>query len=233
MNRSQSRAGRSWGHVREHVLASAAVQVLNGEPPALKASTQAHLEHCAHCAARLEALRAVLAGERQDGIEAADAAFPETRLRAQRRAILDRLARARAGARVLAFPINGSLPTLWTVRRDRPAMRWLAAAASVGLLVGLGAGQVVSFAPQFRFRPGVTQTARALKPTLWLHSGAAAVTPAATSGIVTPAIEQLSPGDEEAFLSEMETALNSRRIKALRALDDLTPRSNDTPRRRK
>jgi hypothetical protein len=230
MNRSQPRAGRSWGHVREHVLAGAALQVLNGETPALKASTQAHLASCAACAARLEELRAVLAGERQDGLEAADAVFPETRLRAQRRTILERLDRARASARVLAFPTTGRS---WTVRRDRPAMRWLAAAASVGLLIGLGAGQVVSLAPQLRFRPAVTQTARALKPSLWLHSGAATISPVVTTAPGVPQIEQLAPADEETFLSEMETALNTRRIKELRALDDLTPRAPDTPRRRK
>jgi hypothetical protein len=232
MNRSHPQVGRSWVHVREHVLASAALHVLNGEAPALKASTQAHLESCAQCAARLEALRTVLAGERQDGTEAADAAFPDTRLRAQRFSILERLDRVRANARVLAFPTTAAWPRSW--RRDRPAMRWLAAAASVGLLVGLGAGQIVSLAPQLGFRPGVTQTAaRALKPALWLHSATTTISPVTNSSIGTPQIEQLEPGDEEAFLSEMETALNTRRIKALRALDDLTPRANDAPRRRK
>ena len=44
-------------HVREHVLANAAMQLMNGESPALTPSVQTHLERCDRCAARLDELR--------------------------------------------------------------------------------------------------------------------------------------------------------------------------------
>jgi hypothetical protein len=218
MNGNTTREGSQRGHVQEHVLAGAALQLLNGEAPALKASAQNHLAACDQCAARLEELSAVLAGERQDVADAADAVFTDGDLQAQQASILARLERERAAARVLAFPAR----TSWMVRRDRPATRWLAAAAAAGLLVGLGAGQVVFTGHQLRFQ-APTLTTRDWTPTRWLGgSGAVNAAPAHH-------IERLSPAAEEAFLSDMESALNSRRIQALRALDDLTPRSHDTP----
>jgi hypothetical protein len=205
-------------HVREHVLANAAVQLMNGEPPALKPSVQAHLERCDQCAARLEELRTIMSTERDDAMAAADAAFPESRLRAQRTSILARLEQARAGSRVLDFP---SLPAArsWMTRRDRPAMRWLAGAAAAGLLVGLGAGQAVFTGHQLRFHSTASSTAPGnWAPARWINTGTAE----------TPHIERLSGASEEAFLSDMELVLNKRRNAALRALDEsLAPTAKD------
>jgi hypothetical protein len=233
MNGTQTRAVRPWGHVREHVLAGAALQLLNGEDPSFDAATQRHLTHCERCVARLEALRGVLAGERQGGMDAADAAFPESRLDAQRASILDRLARDRAKARVLAFPTTGS----WMSRRDRPAMRWLAAAAAAGLLIGLGAGQIVFTGQRLHinstFGKARTFATRDWTPVLWHSAPGKRQAQPAGADRDEPRVERLSPAAEEAFLSEVEFALNNRRVAALRALDDLTPRAHDTPRRRK
>jgi hypothetical protein len=206
--------GSQRGHVREDLLAGAALQLLNGESPALKASAQEHLARCARCTARLEELRGELAGERQDGAEAADAVFSDERLRAQRLAILRRLERDRARARVLAFPAAGP----WLARRDRPAMRWLAGAAAAGLLVGLIGGQLMFAGHSFRLRP--SSEATRWTAASWLDR---------PSGGETPGIERLSPAAEEAFLSDIELAVSSRRIAALQALDDLTPRTSERP----
>jgi len=204
-------------HLREPLLASAALQTLNGEGPFLEASSQAHLAGCARCTARLDALRAAMADQRDTIVEAADAAFSDTRLRAQRTSILDRLARDRASARVLRFPAADTWAARGWIRRDRPAMRWLAGAAAAGLLVGLGAGQIVFTGRQLHLIPSAS-SARAWTPSRWLGQ-ATATMPDATM------IERVSPAAEEQFLSEMELAINRRRNAALRALStDLAPR---------
>ena len=206
-------------HVREHVLADAAIQLMNGESPSLSPSVQAHLERCDRCAARLEQLRTVMSTEREDAMAAADAAFPESRLRTQRSSILARLEQARAGSRVLDFPTVPETRT-WMARRDRPAMRWLAGAAAAGLLVGLGAGQAVFTGHQLRFHSPAAPTAanNSWTPARWINTG----TPD------TPHIERVAGASEEAFLSDMELVLNKRRNAALRALDEsLAPNAKD------
>jgi hypothetical protein len=206
-------------HVREHVLADAAIQLMNGEVPAFGKSVQSHLEHCDRCAARLEELRAIMATEREDAIATADAAFPESRLRVQRSSILSRLAEARAGSRVLAFPTLPSTRT-WMARRDRPAMRWLAGAAAAGLLIGLGAGQALFTGHKLRFHSttAAPTTAGNWTPPRWINTGSTE----------TPHIERVTGASEEAFLSDMELVLNKRRNAAMRALDEsLAPNGKD------
>ena len=110
--------------------------------------------------------------EREDAMAAADAAFPESRLRAQRSSILARLEQARAGSRVLDFPTVPATRT-WMARRDRPAMRWLAGAAAAGLLVGLGAGQAVFTGHQLRFHSPAAPAAAndTWTPARWISTG--------------------------------------------------------------
>lgn len=214
-SRSDRKRAPLWGHLREQHLAAAALHLLNGEAPALKVSAEAHLHRCERCAARLEELREVLAGERNAAVEAADAVFSDDRLATQRRGILGRLERRQRGARVLPFPVIAEEPAS---RRDRPAMRWLAAAAAAGLFVGLAASPIV-FPDVKRFPRTSLGAARQAPPAdkWWLPSvaGTKASKPAIT-------LET-----DELFLSDMETALNKRRIPALRALDDLTPRTHE------
>jgi hypothetical protein len=206
-------------HVREHVLADAAMHLTNGDSTALSPSVRSHLERCDRCAARLDELRAIMSTEREDAMAAADAAFPESKLRAQRSSILARLEQARAGSRVLDFPTVAATRS-WMTRRDRPAMRWLAGAAAAGLLVGLGAGQAAFTGHQLRFHSPAAAPAVAgpWTPARWISSSAAD----------TPHIERLTPASEEAFLSDMELVLNKRRNAALRALDEsLAPNAKD------
>lgn len=202
----------AWAHLREHQLAGAALQLLNGEAPTLKSSAQTHLLQCERCAARLEELREVLAGERHAAVDAADALFSEERLTAQRQSILGRLERRQKSARVLHFP-----PVAAPVnRRDRPAMRWIAAAAAAGLFVGLAASPVVF--PDVQRFPRTATASRQWPSGLkwWMPSVSA-----------RPGQSRITPETDELFLSEMESALNKRRIAPLKALDDLTPRTHD------
>jgi hypothetical protein len=224
MNGISTQDGNQRKHVREHVLANAAIQMMNGESPELTPSAQAHLERCDRCAARLGELRDLMSAEREDAIAAADAAFPESRLRTQRVSILQRLEQARAGSRVLHFPTFPATRT-WMARRDRPAMRWLAGAAAAGLLVGLGAGQAAFTGHQLRFHSSNAPAASAAsKPSGWL----------APTGADTPRIERMTPVSEEVFLSDMELVLNKRRNAAIRALDEqLAPNDKERQRRKK
>jgi hypothetical protein len=216
--------GNQRKHVREHVLANAAIQLMNGDSPELTPSAQAHLERCDACAARLDELRDIMSTEREDAIAAADAAFPEERLRAQRTSILARLEQARAGSRVLHFPTVAATRT-WMAGRNRPAMRWLAGAAAAGLLVGLGAGQAAFTGHQLRFHNSATPSTSAN----WTPASWRSATPADA-----PHIERLTPASEEAFLSDMELVLNKRRNAVQRALDEqLAPNDKDRRSRRK
>lgn len=224
MNGTSTQDGNQRKHVREHVLADAAIKLMNGELPALTPSVQTHLERCDRCAARLDELRAIMSTEREDAVAAADAAFPESRLRAQRTSILARLEQARAGSRVLHFPTFPATRT-WMTRRDRPAMRWLAGAAAAGLLVGLGAGQAAFTGHQLRFHSTAAPAPSAgSTPSRWVESGSADA----------PRIERLSPVSEEIFLSDMELVLNKRRNAVQRALDEqLAPNDKERRRRKK
>jgi hypothetical protein len=224
MNGISTQDGNQRKHVREHVLANAAIQMMNGESPELTPSAKAHLERCDRCAARLGELRDLMSAEREDAMAVADAAFPESRLRTQRASILERLEQARAGSRVLHFPTFPATRT-WMARPDRPAMRWLAGAAAAGLLVGLGAGQAAFTGHQLRFHAPAAPTASgATTQPRWISSGSADPTQ----------IERISPAAEEVFLSDMELVLNKRRNAALRALDEqLAPNDKDRRQRRK
>jgi hypothetical protein len=224
MNGTNTQDGNQRKHVREHVLADAAIQLMNGESPMLTPSVQTHLERCDRCAARLDELRAIMSTEREDAVADADAAFPESRLRAQRTSILARLEQARAGSRVLHFPTFPATRS-WMTRRDRPAMRWLAGAAAAGLLIGLGAGQAAFTGHQLRFHSTATPAASGSSaPARWISSGATDA----------PHIERLTPASEEVFLSDMELVLNKRRNAVQRALDEqLAPNDKERRRRKK
>ncbi len=220
---SSTQDGNQRKHVREHVLANAAIQLMNGESPDLTPSAQAHLEHCDLCAARLGELRDIMSTEREDAVAAADAAFPESRLREQRVSILARLEQARAGSRVLHFPRSRPPARGWrsptvprcagSPARPRPAC-WSAWARVRPRLPGIRS--VSTRPPPPRPRP----TGRLAR---WRSAGPADA----------PQIERLPPASEEAFLSDMELVLNKRKNAAMRAMDEqLAPNDKDRRDRR-
>jgi anti-sigma factor RsiW len=205
-------------HLPDYALAGAALQLQNGDAPLLSPAAQTHLASCARCAARFDDLRATLGAHRDAAADAADAHFPQTTLDAQRDAILSRLAKRHAGARVLMFPTAAiHLP-----RSDRPAMRWVAGAVAAGLLVGVLTGQTLYIRDMLVSRVSQSAQAHVLRRQPLPH-----VT--AESGPDAPIDER-----DENFLAELESALaRSRGNPALRALDDMTPRApGSQPRRR-
>ena len=164
----------------------------------------AHLDLCVACQDRYVALVAFLSRQRGDALDAADAVFPPERLEAQKAHILRRLANLGRPVRVLHFP----LPPRVAPAVHRVGRQWVAMAAAAGLIIGLGAGLTVNMHPfgaDFARRGPAIQTA---------------------SQRPNPAGRTVQePGlSDEAFLSELESALLSPRVEELQALDALTPR---------
>jgi hypothetical protein len=139
----------------------------------------------------------------------ADAEFTETRLDRQYASIMRRLAQHGRPARVLAFP--GSVRPPLASRHG--ARRWVAAAAVVGLLVGMAAGRFIDDNP--------------LKRQLARSSVRAPVSPIAQPGSELPldaGETNETKGSDEAFLVELDVAAATPRIEPLLALDAMTPR---------
>jgi hypothetical protein len=190
-----------------------------------------HLEVCARCRRHRTVLARVVEGAGALA-EEADAAFPPERLSAQRARIARRLAalarqqedrtsRQAVGAgsqaapqsqpaRVLPFPVRETV-----VRRPARPVRWAAAAAAAGLIVGLVAGR--GFDRRLASGPSSVGST---------PSAALRATPAAEprpEGVVgAPALADLLAG--EPLLVEIEAALASPRVAELQAIDALTPR---------
>jgi hypothetical protein len=168
-------------------------------------------------------LRAALDEARPDFEALADASGTAERFAAQRAGILDRLAQAPAGTRVLAFPPRTGTPA---GRAPRPSTRWLTAAAAAGLLLGLGAGQLRSVL--LPSSPAIAGRAH------WPASLPAPAVPRLADGGARVEAAVLADGEilEEQFLREMEVTLNDRGVPELRALDALTPRATPVSTRR-
>lgn len=164
----------------------------------------AHLDLCVACQDRYVALVAFLSRQRGDALDAADAAFTPERLAAQKDHILRRLGNLARPVRVLPFP----LPPRVAPAVHRVGRQWVAMAAAAGLIIGLAAGLTVNMHPfgaDFAQRNPATQTV-SQRPN------------AANRAAQDPA------QSDEAFLSELESALVSPRVEELQALDALTPR---------
>lgn len=186
-----------------------AVCLPDAEPAEWRERRAAHLGSCPHCHERLARTSEFLEQLRTAATEAADAAFPPELLALQRQRIARRLERAGTHlgpARVLRFPAM----FCGTGRHDA-RRRWIAAAALAGLVAGLVVGRLVyPMLPAGIDAVSIVRSAR---------STAGAPQP----GSAAPASASSRHVADEAFLMELEAALNERRIGDLRALDALTP----------
>ena len=161
--------------------------------------------------------------------------FTPQRLQAQRAWIRHRLAQlvgAVEPARVLAFPFSGQP----IGQLDIGPGRWLAAAAAVGLLLGVSVGQLI------HYHPIATRTAIAADTPDDAARSAALDEPTGTfdmTGTVElPSVDgnsqmRASPLTlvefarlmaEEGFLSSLDLALTSYQVSELESIDALTPR---------
>lgn len=154
-----------------------------------------HLRECASCQARDLELRAFLDTVRADAVSEADRVFTSERLAAQHAHVMRRLDRTLHPGRLLNFPaLPRRTPVLPLVAR-----RWVALAAAAGLVIGLVAGVAVDRRRSFT-QAGDSRTT---------------IGPTANAELVS--------FNDEAFLSDLETAAAAPRVEELQALDDLTP----------
>jgi len=138
---------------------------------------------------------------RTEGEAEADAVFTPERLRQQQRDIALRLEHVGREARVISFPGRFVRRTM-TASSTPTTSRWVAAAAAAGLFIGAALG--ASYGWGARGSRMMPNDAR--------------MTPVATRGT--------SPVDvaaDDAFLSELEIALERPHTRELMAFDALTP----------
>jgi hypothetical protein len=171
-----------------------------------RAQADAGLSECETCSTRHAQLLCVVA--KVDALHGeADAVFDDRRLTQQRAHILRRLERNHGPARVLPFPAATAGDEDRLGRAGGQGRRWMAAAAVVGLMVGLFSGRLLNPRDGSEFlSQGRTAEAR--------------ITP--VQGDIMPA-DLRSSGVDELLLGEVEAALARPHPVELRAIDALTP----------
>jgi anti-sigma factor RsiW len=158
-----------------------------------------HLTDCQPCGARYAELTRVMDSVRSEAELETDAIFTPERLRLQQEQIARRIEHTNRLGRVITFPAPLAGRTM-TVSAARTAPRWIAAAAAAGLFVGVALGA------SYRWN-GVPRPARDAMM--------------ARSPQLAPAVRPDSADD--AFMSELEMALDRPRTRELIAIDALTP----------
>jgi hypothetical protein len=174
--------------------------------------TAEHLTDCQACGARYTEIAEFLDALHEEAETEADAVFTPERLLAQQHYVARRLEHIGRAARVITFPHPFARGT-GTASTSRAAPRWIAAAAAAGLFIGvaLGASYKASWTLRpVRSRSAVTRTAT---------SAPSVRAPLGTTGNAT----QPDVATDDAFLSELDIALDRPRSYELLAYDALTP----------
>jgi hypothetical protein len=178
------------------------------DPPAAE-----HLADCDACGTRYAELVSMMGAVRREGDAETDAIFTADRLRAQQLEIARRIALVGRPARVLSFPKRIVRRTI-TASSSRTAPRWIAAAAAAGLFVGVAVGA------SYQFRWGLAPY-RTAAP--FIASGSATPRTARLTPVATRGGGQADVAADDAFLSDLEIALDRPRTRELLAFDDFTP----------
>ncbi len=169
-----------------------------------------HLHGCETCTWRYTELTAPLERLRRDAASEADEVFTPARLDTQCAKVMERLEDRAHATRVVPFP-NAST-RLGRPVIHRPVMRWVAAAAAAGLLVGVMAGRLIEFSK--------LRDAQSAQPTASAQARPAA--PRLQNAVASPVASD-SVAADEATIDEIESAMQTRRVSALAALDEMTP----------
>ena len=165
-----------------------------------------HLADCDACSARYAELAAFMDTLRREGEVEADAIFTPERLRAQQQQIARRVELVGRPARILSFPGRIVRRTIG-VSQSRTAPRWVAAAAAAGLFVGVAVG--ASYQWNSAHLPAGSFGARDLN---------ARIAPLTTRGE-----SAADSAADDAFLSDLELALERPHTRELQAFDAFTP----------
>lgn len=195
-------------HLHDNRLFDCYLAERTGEP--IDPPTAEHLADCPACAARFSELADFMDVVRAEGETEADAIFTPERLRAQQQHIARRIEHVGRHARVISFPGQFARGTMGGTT-TRTASRWIAAAAAAGLFVGLAAGAGYEWGTHARPRSSiVARDASSARP--------AHFAPVGTRGNNTAQI-----ASDDAFLSDLEVALERPRTRELLAYDAFTP----------
>ncbi len=209
--------GRDDAHLRDDALirrylADRGLDALDArDEPAVR-----HLVDCQACARRYDMLGAELDATASLIEARADREFSGEHLTRQRERILRKIAAQTAVGRVLAFP--AAEPRVPFGMGSRPALRWVAAAAVAGLILGLTAGRWLWTGGPSDGPPAPRQT-----PVIGASPNSGR-TLARTIGTDVP----LADDD---ILSQVDFALAAPRTQELQVLDSLTLADFDTSRR--
>ena len=181
----------------------------SADPP-----TAEHLFDCAECCARYGDLVQFMYGLRAEADADTDRIFPADRLRAQQQQILRRIQHVGRPARIIDFPGRLVSRTM-NATAAHGVTRWVYAAAAAGLVIGVGLGAVYQ-SEWSRIQSGRRPSAA--------HqlSASRSRAPIATAGIGAA-----SEGTEDAFLSDLEVALERPHTPSLQPFDALTPHVRD------
>ena len=191
-------------HLQDDRLFECYLAERHGEPMDLPAAE--HLADCGPCGSRYADLATFMEALRRDGEAEADAVFTPDWLKTQQQQIAHRLEHVGRPARVISFP-EPSARRAMTASVSRTAPRWVAAAAAAGLFVGVALTASYEWGSQTRAaRQRIALDAATPRPR------------------VTPAVGRVeSNAADEAFLSELEFALERPHTRELLAFDALTP----------
>lgn len=173
--------------------------------------TAEHLSDCTACRHRFDELSEFMTALRNDADAELDTLFPPDKLRAQQQEIARRVEHIGRPARVISFP--GRLAVRQTTTSTvRLATRWIAAAAAAGLFVGVAAGTAFNFGGRLNFSPGAR-----------LSYGRGRPVSNVPSHLSAPHIEATPPVSDDAFMSDLESALDRPHTSELVVFDALTP----------
>lgn len=168
---------------------------------------ESHLRTCSDCRARYTAFTSWLDGMRTEVHAEADEIFTRERLTTQQNQIFRRLESLEHPARIIAFPRFARPVSVQPGGRRR----WIAAAAAVGLITGVGLGQLFESSRHGREADSIAQT-RVVAPS---NDAGRQIQPVSASS------------DDEAFLSEPEVTSQARVPDSLQYLNAITPGARD------
>ena len=195
-------------HLREERLFACYVAERQGEP--IDPPAAEHLADCEACGARYADLARFMDTLRAEGEVEADDVFTPERLREQQHQVARRLEAVARPPRVISFPGQAVRRSL-TVSATRTAPRWAAAAAAAGLFVGIALGASYQWESRGRSIPSIaTRDASGGR--------VGRLTPVAARG--SPAVDVAA---DDAFLSDLEIALERPHTRELLAFDAFTP----------
>ena len=198
-------------HIHDERLFDGYVAERSGDP--IDPPVAEHLADCGECGARYAELARFMDGVRAEADEDTDAIFPPERLHAQQQQIARRIEQLGRAARVISFP-GRFVSRHMNVSSARGITRWVYAGAAAGLVIGVGLGAF--YDSEWRLARRINDLSAGVRQ----GSGARgnALIPVATAGKTFG-----REASDEAFLSDLEVALEQPRTGELQPFDVLTP----------